>query len=288
MIALVQLLRMRQWVKNGFVLAPMFFSSGMVHGAALLQGLAAFVIFCLLSSAVYIFNDWRDLDADRAHLKKCSRPLVSGTVSVPTALSLGVALIAGAAILTIRFDMPKGFSATLAVYAVINASYSLGLKQVPLLELFLVASGFMLRLLAGAYALQVELSPWMAIATATIALLITIGKRRGDIAQQNDLASGGKPLAHYNLAFLDSMLSALTGATLVIYLLFCVSDYAAARFGSLVVFTAIPVALGLLRYGQLILVKGRGESPTDLVIGDPGMIAILVGFILMFAILIYF
>src|SRR5262249_6432818 len=127
-----------------------------------------------------------------------------------------------------------------------------------------------------------------AIATATLALLITVGKRRGDIAQQYDLDGRRKPLTRYNLAYLDSMVGALTGATLVVYLLFCVSDYAVARFRSFVVFTAIPVALGLMRYSQLIMVKGRGESPTDLVIRDPGMIAVLIVFILMFAIFIYF
>jgi decaprenyl-phosphate phosphoribosyltransferase len=288
MIALIQLLRIRQWVKNGFVLAPMFFSAEIFHGTAVLQSLAAFVVFCLLSSAVYIFNDWRDLEADRAHLKKRSRPLASGTVSVPTALSLAAALMVGAGILTILLDLPKGFSLTLAAYVAINVSYSLGLKQVPLLELFLVASGFMLRLLAGAYASQVQLLPWMAIATATLALLVTVGKRRGDLAQQNELESRRRPFDQYNLAYLDSMVSALVGATLVVYLLFCVSDYAVARYGSLVVLTTIPVALGLLRYVQLIMVKGQGESPTDLVMGDPGMITIIVVFIMMFTNFIYF
>jgi decaprenyl-phosphate phosphoribosyltransferase len=128
MIALIQLLRIRQWVKNGFVLAPMFFSSEMSHSTAALRGAGAFVVFCLLSSAVYVFNDWRDLDTDRAHLKKRSRPLASGMVSVQTALSLVAALIAGAAILTILLDLPKGFSVTLVVYVAINVSYSLGLK----------------------------------------------------------------------------------------------------------------------------------------------------------------
>src|SRR5262245_11651700 len=161
MIALTQLLRIRQWLKNGFVLAPMFFGSEMFHGTPVLRGLAAFVVFCLSSSAVYIFNDWRDLETDRTHLKKRSRPLAAGTVSVPTALSLAAALMAGAGILTILLDLQKGFSLTLATYIAINVSYSLGLKQVPLVELFLVASGFMLRLLGGAYASQVQLSPWI-------------------------------------------------------------------------------------------------------------------------------
>ena len=128
----------------------------------------------------------------------------------------------------------------------------------------------------------------MTIATATLALLVTVGKRRGDIAQEHDPKLQREPLAQYTLTYLYSMISALTGATFVIYLLFCVSDYAVARFGSLVVYTAIPVALGLLRYDQLITVRGRGESPTDLLMGDPGMLAVLVVFILMFMTLIYF
>ena len=128
MIALIQLLRIRQWVKNGFVLAPMFFSSEMSHSTAALRGAGAFVVFCLLSSAVYVFNDWRDLEADRAHLTKRSRPLASGTVSVPTALGLLAALIAGAAVLTVLLGLPSRFSVTLAIYFAINVSYSLGLE----------------------------------------------------------------------------------------------------------------------------------------------------------------
>jgi decaprenyl-phosphate phosphoribosyltransferase len=115
-----------------------------------------------------------------------------------------------------------------------------------------------------------------------------VGKRRGDLAQQNELESRRRPFDQYNLAYLDSMVSALVGATLVVYLLFCVSDYAVARYGSLVVLSTIPVALGLLRYVQLIMVKGQGESPTDLVMGDPGMITIIVVFIMMFTNFIYF
>ena len=157
-----------------------------------------------------------------------------------------------------------------------------------MVELFFVASGFVIRLIGGAYAIQIALSPWIIIATGMLALLMVAGKRRGDIAQENDELQKRKSLANYNVAFLDSMLTAMTGGTIVVYLLFCVSDYAVVRFSAGVLITSVPVALGLLRYLQLIIVHGQGESPTDLVLGDRGMLAILAAFGVAFAYLIYF
>jgi decaprenyl-phosphate phosphoribosyltransferase len=287
MKALARLLRPQQWVKNGFVLAPLFFGFELLNRDALLHAAAAFAVFCAVSSAVYIFNDWRDIEVDRAHVQKRHRPLASGAVSLPAAALLFAILIAVGLTVGLLSGLPKAFFVTLAVYVAINVGYSLGLKQVSLLELFLVASGFVLRLIAGGLAIQVQLSPWIMIATAMVALLLTVGKRRDDIAQEYDLANGRQSLAHYNLAYLDLVLAALTGGTLVVYLLFCASDYAVHRFGQAVLITSIPVGFGLLRYLQLVLVKGKGASPTDLVLQDPGMIAILAVFVLMFGILIY-
>jgi decaprenyl-phosphate phosphoribosyltransferase len=287
MKSLAKLLRPQQWVKNGFVLAPLFFGFELLNRDSLGHAAAAFVIFCAVSSAVYIFNDWRDIEVDRAHVQKRHRPLASGAVSLPAAALLFAILIAIAITVGLLSGLPKAFFVTLAVYIAINVGYSLGLKQVSLLELFLVASGFVLRLIAGGLAIQVQLSPWIMIATAMVALLLTVGKRRDDIAQEYDLANGRQSLAHYNLAYLDLVLAALTGGTLVVYLLFCASDYAVHRFGQAVLITSIPVAFGLLRYLQLVLVKGKGASPTDLVLQDPGLIAILAVFVLMFGILIY-
>jgi decaprenyl-phosphate phosphoribosyltransferase len=287
MKSLAKLLRPQQWVKNGFVLAPLFFGFELLNRDSLGHAAAAFVIFCAVSSAVYIFNDWRDIEVDRAHVQKRHRPLASGAVSLLAAALLFAILIAIAITIGLLSGLPKAFFVTLAVYIAINMGYSLGLKQVSLLELFLVASGFVLRLIAGGLAIQVQLSPWIMIATAMVALLLTVGKRRDDIAQEYDLANGRQSLAHYNLAYLDLVLAALTGGTLVVYLLFCASDYAVHRFGQAVLITSIPVAFGLLRYLQLVLVKGKGASPTDLVLQDPGLIAILAVFVLMFGILIY-
>lgn len=285
---LARLLRLRQWIKNGFVLAPLFFGVELLNRQALSHAAAAFAIFCLVSSAIYIFNDWRDVEADRAHVEKRHRPLASGAVS-PAAAAVLFAVVVGLACgIGAVADLPRGFYGTLAVYVAINLAYSLGLKQVSLLELFLVASGFVLRVIAGGYATKIQLSPWILIATAMVALLLTVGKRRGDIAGKNDVAHGRRSLAQYNVAYLDLVLAALTGGTLVVYLLYCVSDSAVERFGASVLLTSLPVAMGLLRYLQLVLVMNKGAAPTDLVVQDPGLVGIVAIFIAMFGVLIYF
>jgi 4-hydroxybenzoate polyprenyltransferase len=287
MIALVELMRPRQWIKNAFVLAPLFFGADLLHRVQVAHALTAMAAFCLASSAVYIFNDWRDMEADSVHALKQRRPLPSGRVSVPMALATMLALLAGAAAIVLLGSLPRQFGLILLLYLAINLGYSLGLKHVGVIELFLVSSGFILRLLGGGVALAVTLSPWIVIATGTIALLLATGKRRGDIARRNDMQGARKSLAGYNLAFLDSVLSALAGATLVVYLLFCVSDYAVGRYGAHVLVTAIPVAAGLIRYLQLIIVYEDGDSPSDLVLRDQGLFSAVAIFIAMFGIMIY-
>jgi 4-hydroxybenzoate polyprenyltransferase len=283
----VELIRLRQWVKNGFVLAPLFFGKDLFHRIAVLHALTGLAAFCLASSAVYIFNDWRDMEADRVHALKKSRPLPSGRISVPVALIALVLLLAAAAGVIVLGRLPPLFWIIIGVYLALNLGYSLGLKQVTIVELLLVSSGFVLRLLAGGVALAVPLSQWIVIATGTIALLITTGKRRGDIAQKNDSQMARKSLAGYNLAYLDGVLAALTGATFVVFLLFCASDYAVGRYGPYILITAIPVAAGLMRYLQLIIVYGDGDSPSDLVLRDKGLLAAVTVFIAIFAVLLY-
>lgn len=285
--AFAGLLRIRQWVKNGFVLAPLFFGSALLNRQMLISAGEAFILFCIVSSIVYIINDWRDREDDRLHVKKSQRPLASGAISGRTAvLTLGALGVLAVGI-ALTSALPRNFFLALAAYVVINLAYSLGLKHVAIVELFLVASGFVLRLLAGAFAIQIFMSQWILIATAMIALVLTVGKRRGDIAQQYDTENRRRSLEQYNVAYLDLVLASLTGGTLVVYMLFCASDYAIERFGHLVLATAIPVAFGLLRYLQLVTVKGQGAAPTDLMLEDPGLIASVVVFIAIFAALIY-
>jgi decaprenyl-phosphate phosphoribosyltransferase len=287
MMPLLELMRPRQWIKNGFVLAPLFFGADLLHRVQVLHALTAFVAFCLASSAVYIFNDWRDMEADRVHAKKKSRPLASGRISVTAAVAAMLMLLAGAVAVIVLAGLPPAFGLIVLVYLAINLGYSLGLKQVAVIELFLVSSGFILRLIGGGIALAVILSPWIVVATGAVALLLATGKRRGDIARRNDTQGARKSLAGYNLPFLDSVLSALTGTTLVVYLLFCVSDYAVGRYGTNVLITALPVAVGLMRYLQLIIVYEDGDSPSELVLRDRGLFASVMVFIAIFGVMIY-
>lgn len=285
---MAELLRIRQWIKNGLVLAPLFFGGALFQTMELLHALAAFGAFCLASSAVYIFNDWRDIEVDRFHDRNKTRPLPSGRISASAALGIMVGLVVGAIGMALAADLPHTFIWILGAYLAINLCYSLGLKQVTVLGLFLVTSGFVLRLLAGGFITPtVELSPWIIIATGTIALLLTAGKRRGDVAHENYAEERRQTNVEYNLQYLDAVLAALTGATLVVYLLFCVSDYATMRYGKLILVTAVPVAMGLLRYLQLVIVYKHGDTPTDLLLQDKGLMAIVLIFIFMFGVLIY-
>lgn len=225
------LLRIRQWAKNGFVLAPLFFGSGMANTTTLARAASAFVVFCLVSSAVYIFNDWRDIEADRRHAKKAMRPLASGRVPIAVALALMAALLAAAAAMIVLTSLPGSFIIAVAVYLAINIGYSLGIKHVSMIELFFVASGLLVRLIAGGYAVQAKLSPWIIIATGILALLMSVGKRRGDIAQNNDPARKRKSLDGYNLGFLDVALAALTGGIRDCIFLEHVDCRSCTRFG---------------------------------------------------------
>jgi 4-hydroxybenzoate polyprenyltransferase len=199
-----------------------------------------------------------------------------------------VGLVVGAIGMALAADLPHTFIWILGAYVAINLCYSLGLKQVTVLGLFLVTSGFVLRLLAGGFVVPtVELSPWIIIATGTIALLLTAGKRRGDVARENYTEEKRQTNAEYNLQYLDAVLAGLMGATLVVYLLFCVSDYATIRYGKFILVTAVPVAMGLLRYLQLVIVYKHGDTPTDLLLQDKGLMAIVLIFIFMFGVLIY-
>jgi 4-hydroxybenzoate polyprenyltransferase len=284
---LLRLMRPKQWAKNAFVFAPLFFSGRYPALAEVTRVAVAALAFCMIASAIYVFNDWCDQDADRRHPRKRSRPLAAHAVSSAAALTFAAVLIVAALGLAFAFALPWAFLAVVAVYLVINAGYSLGLKRVAVLEMFLVASGFVLRLVAGAEVLAIAMSPWIVVATGMVAMLLTAGKRRGDIAQSGESESLGAPLRGYNLAYLDSVVSALVGATLVVYLLFCISDYAHARYGPSVIVTAVPVAMGLLRFQQIVMVENGGDSPTDLVLGDGFLLTVIAVFVLLFAALIY-
>ncbi len=283
--AIVRLCRPEQWIKNGLVLAGLFFSDQLFERRVALQSVRATIGFCLLSSAIYCLNDIIDRDADAAHPEKRQRPLASGTLTVTDAWITGAVLLAGAAALLLtglNWQVPTIAGA----YLVMNALYSQWLKHVALVDVLIIAAGFVLRLVAGTYAVEVEPTSWIVLTTGLGALLLALGKRRGDLEQET--ASHRASLAGYTLAFIDQALAMMAAATVVVYALYTVSDYAQARFDApLLYLTTFPVVAGILRYLQTVMVYGRYGSPTDLALHDRPLQLVVAIWLAMFALFVY-
>jgi 4-hydroxybenzoate polyprenyltransferase len=245
---LLQLMRPHQWIKNLVVLAPLFFSNSLTEPDKLLGALSVFVLFCLLSSTVYVFNDIWDIQADRMHNKKRLRPLASGAVSKAMAwgllAALGVGFLVGHLLLV---PLSNNLALVFLLYVAANLAYTVGVKHVSIVEMFFVASGYVLRLFAGGLVIGIQLSSWILVCTALGALLLVAGKRRADMIQLDDPASARKVLETYTVPFLDSLMVLLGASTLLTYLMFCVSEYGQTRYGDLVPLTAIKRAEAIRR-----------------------------------------
>ena len=284
--AAIALMRPKQWVKNGFILVPMFFSGHGDLGLAA-SALIAAISFCLLSSTIYILNDLCDLEDDKLHEKKRFRPLPSGRISVRTAIILGVALLSTSIVLPALAGLPIGFFYLAALYAAMNLAYSLGMKHVPILELFIVSSGYVLRLIAGSMIVGETLSSWIVVCTGLVSMMLAVGMRRGDVGNTLDQSGRRRSLQHYTVPYLDQLTTLLAGATFVTYLLFCISDYAMQRFGADVTITSVFVLFGIFRFLQILTVESGGDSPTDIVVDDGPLRISIFMWLLTFFVIIY-
>jgi decaprenyl-phosphate phosphoribosyltransferase len=271
--AMLRLMRPLQWLKNVFVAAPLFFSKLLFDRQAIINTCLAVAVFSLVASILYIVNDWRDREADRLHPRKSTRPLASGvTTPLEAAIAAGVLMICVAALLWWA-GAGERFIAVLVIYVCASLSYSLGLKHVPLLELFIVASGYVLRVIAGSIALDVEPSQWILAASGLVALLITSAKRRADIDKNFDTLNSRRSLQGYTVTFLDHVISMSAAMAILAYILFTVSPYAIERFHSdYLVPTSVFVGYGVLRFVQLVIVGNGADDPTWLIVTDPGII----------------
>lgn len=256
---LLQLMRPRQWIKNGFVLAPLIFAGQFMHAAAVWQALIAMALFTVASSATYIVNDLRDIEQDRQHPKKAlTRPLAAGTVRPAQALLLlGIlyAVLLGAG----WYAAPRVLGVIIG-YLLLNLAYSFVLKHQPVVDIFTVASGFVLRVYAGAVALDVPVSAWMFVTTLCLALYLAAVKRRQELARgTSDTRS---VLRHYSVALVDRYAEMSATGALVFYSLFVLSTHAQ------LVITVPLVLFGLFRYWYVIESLEGGESPTDALLAD--------------------
>lgn len=284
--AMLRLARPRQWVKNAFVVAPLFFSPWAVNTHNVAAAMVAVVVFCLLSSAVYVVNDYFDREADRLHPEKKFRPLASGEVTPGQGIALAVVLLVFAATLSAVL-LPRGFALFAGGYFVLNLLYSMRLKQVAIIDVLIVAAGFVLRIDAGAMVIDVMPSVWISLATGLLALFIALAKRRDDLVKTMSNTHRAS-LAGYNLRFVDACLAVTLGALLVCYLMYTTDAETIRRFGTDQLWlTAVFVIAGVMRYLQITLVEERSGSPTDIVVTDRFLIVTVVAWATTFGFLIY-
>ena len=255
---LIKLMRPSQWVKNVFVLAPLMFSGEFLHPESIKISLLAFVLFCIASSATYIVNDLHDIERDRRHpTKSKTRPLAAGKVTVPMALGLlGVLL----ALLVAGGFLAPRVLAVIAVYLLLNLAYSFVLKHQPVIDIFTIALGFVLRVYAGTMALALPLSSWMLVTTLCLALYLAAVKRKQELAQSG--IEGREVLKKYSPVLVDRYAEMSATGALVFYGLFVMS--AKPRL----VITVPLVLFGLFRYWYVVEELDGGESPTDALLND--------------------
>jgi 4-hydroxybenzoate polyprenyltransferase len=277
-IALIKSMRPRQWTKNIFLLAAIVFDRKLFEIRPLLLSLGGFFAFCLLSSAVYIFNDILDIKGDRQHPDKCKRPIASGKLPIPVAIIAGVVLATLALGLAawLSFSVGSyGFLIIAGIYLIVILLYSMWLKHIPLLDVLIVASGFDLRVAAGAALIQVPISPWLYIIMTLFALYLGFGKRRAELALlAKDAGTHRKVLDGYTIPLLDQLITIVSGTTIVSYSLY--TFLAQNTVGEYYIMLTIPfVVYGIFRYLYLIQVKNAGGAPEELVLSDrPLQIAI--------------
>jgi 4-hydroxybenzoate polyprenyltransferase len=288
LLALLKTMRPRQWTKNVFVLAALVFDRQLTHPVALLHSIAGFILFCLASSAVYIINDIIDVEADRNHPKKRNRPIASGKLPIPVARIAAIVLLVVA--YTLAYILSKGFFLTILVYLLMNLAYSTWLKHIPLVDVLVLASFYVLRVASGVSLIHVErFSPWLYIVTTLLALYIGFGKRRSELSLlAGDANSHRRVLDGYTIPFLDQLITIVSSTTIITYSLYTFTAENLPTNHSMML--TIPFVLyGIFRYLYLIQVKEEGGAPEDLVLGDhPLQIAVfLCGITVMLIFYIY-
>jgi len=272
LLAILRSLRPAQWLKNVLVFAPLVFAHQALERDALLRSLAVFALFCLASGAVYLVNDLLDRASDREHPVKCRRPIASGALS-PAAAGAAAALIgAGALAASARLD-PR-LALVVAAYLLVNLLYSRVLKHLVILDVMTIATGFVLRVVAGGIAVGVPLSSWLLLCTSLLALFLGFGKRRHELVLLEVNASTHRPiLAEYSPYFLDQLIAVVTTSTLVTYALYTMDPAVHQKLGTPYLPLTIPFVLyGIFRYLYLVHQKQEGGDPSQIIFSDKALL----------------
>lgn len=285
--AIIKTMRPQQWTKNLVLFAGLIFAHHLFEFNATFKSVAAFCLFCLLSSAVYIINDITDVEQDRTHPLKSKRPIAAGDLAISTAWLIAVGLtVIG---LGVSFWLNVKFGGVAALYFALSFSYSFFLKHIVILDVLTLAIGFVLRAIAGAVVLNVEFSSWLLLCTILLALFLGLSKRRHEIVLLGSNAhSHRKILEEYSPYLLDQMIGVVTASTLMAYALYTMAPETRAKFGTSYMILTIPfVIYGIFRYLYLVHHKEMGGNPTTLLVTDRPILINVVLWAIVSVLLIY-
>ncbi len=287
----IRLARPKQWIKNFFIFAPLIFSHHLLNLEKVKIEFIAFLAFSFIASSIYVINDIADRGLDRIHPVKRNRPIASGRVKIWQGVLFSALLFCLGFVLALK--LPFRAFVLIISYFLMMFLYSFKLKHIVILDVFVIAIGFMLRVLVGAYAIKVIVSKWLFITTLFLSLFISISKRRMELyfSFQNQNSTAGeqrKVLDEYNIRFADQMLAITAGGSVISYALYTISDRTVSLFKTeALIYTTIFVLYGIFRYMYLIYQKKSGENPTDVILGDLGIILNVFIWLLTCVVIIY-
>ena len=286
---LIRLIRPQQWLKNLFVFTGILFGHSWTITTLVISATMAALSFCLVASAVYVINDILDRESDRAHPAKRNRPIASGAIAVSTALL--IAIILAAAGLFLGYQVSAAVTWLLTLYFALNLGYSLGLKHVVILDVFIIASGFMLRILAGTIGIGIPPSQWLMLCGLTLTLFLGFAKRRAEMlaSAESDLGTTmqRRVLADYTPILLDKMIMVTAACVIMSYGLYTMSPETVAKHGTQNLIYTLPfVMYGIFRYVYLLHHKGKGEDPTTELVTDPHIVMVAAGWLITTVLLI--
>jgi 4-hydroxybenzoate polyprenyltransferase len=280
-------LRPKQWIKNGAIFAPLLFSQNLLKAAAFYQVLEAFVLFCLLAGGVYLMNDLKDLPEDRLHPVKSRRPIASGKIKPSLAGAVAVILIGVS--LTGGWKLSPSFFWCMIGYLILQICYTLWLKHQVILDIFSIGAGFVLRVVSGGLAINVQLSPWLLVCTSLLSLFLAMAKRRHELILLKDNAAEHRQiLKEYSPYLLDQMIGVVTATTLISYALYTISEETIRKFGTSNLIYTLPFVLyGIFRYLYLVHQKIEGGRPEEILLSDRPLLLTVLGWTITVIIVLY-
>lgn len=286
MNAWLKLIRVKQWAKNLFLFTPPFFAGAILLPGVLWHAVLGFFSFSLVASAVYILNDWFDIERDKRHPEKKKRPLAAGIIKVNVAL--GVMLLLLVLGFLPAYWLGSYYAAVLGFYLVMNIGYTVKLKHIALVDVTIIATGFLLRIFAGGFATNIPVSTWLVLIAFLLALFLAMAKRRDEYLMMLDGNNTREAIEGYNLQFIDVSMVLIAAVTVVSYIMYTLSEQVQQAMGSQYLYlTTFLVILGILRYLQQTIVFKQSGSPTKMLWTDHFLQLIILLWVLSFGVMLY-